>query len=211
MAELDIPVHDPEAVRQATEAVLSRPEFAEARPAWWEEVLRIIGEMLDRLVTTAGSGGRGSVIGVVVLAAFAAAIALGVIRFGRTLGRDPAVDMTVEGPVGRSAADWLAEADRHERQGEWRAALRCRYRALLADLAAQGLVEEVAGRTTGEYLASVTADVPDAAASFAAATAAFERAWYGHGEVGAADVERFAATVHQVLRDAEVTAGAASA
>lgn len=209
LADLDVPVHAPETVRRITESVLSRPEFDEARPSWWEQVLRIISEVLDRAFSAAGSGGRGSVIGIVILAAVGVLIAFAVLRFGRTMGRDPGVALTVEGPVGRSARDWLDDAQRYEQQGRWREALRCRYRALLADLAAQGLVEEVPGRTTGEYLDQVCSEVPAAAEAFTAATRRFERAWYGHDDVTPGHVEEFSVVAHEVAGQAGITAGAA--
>ena len=51
----------------------------------------------------------------------------------------------------RTAAQWRAEAAAHDAAGRWREALRCRYRALVAELAGRGLVEEIPGRTSGEY------------------------------------------------------------
>src|SRR4029450_4451834 len=60
-----------------------------------------------------------------------------------------------------------------------RAALRSRYRALAPDLASRGLVEEVPGRTAGEYRRQVGRALPEAATDFAGATELFEVAWYG--------------------------------
>ncbi len=104
--------------------------------------------------------------------------------------------------VGRSSRDWLVEAAEHEAAGRRRDAVRCRYRALLADLAAAGLVEEIAGRTSGEYLAAVESDVPAAAEAFADATRRFELAWYGATPVDATDADAFAAVARRVVRDA---------
>jgi hypothetical protein len=53
-------------------------------------------------------------------------------------------------------------------------------------LAARGLVEEVPGRTAGEYRREVGRAVPAAAADFAGATELFEVAWYGRSDTGAA-------------------------
>jgi hypothetical protein len=69
--------------------------------------------------------------------------------------------------------------------------LRCRYRALVADLATRGVLEEKPGRTAGEYRAELRGTVPAASQSFAGATALFERAWYGGRPAGADDAERF--------------------
>jgi hypothetical protein len=96
----------------------------------------------------------------------------------------------VSGPR-RPAAEWLADAAACEARSDWRGALRCRYRALVADLAQRGLVEEIAGRTTGEYRAAVAETLPASADLFAGATELFELAWYGDGPTDAAATARF--------------------
>jgi hypothetical protein len=103
----------------------------------------------------------------------------------------------------RPAAEWRAEAEAHETAGRWRPALRCRYRALVADLASRGLVEEVPGRTTGEYRRQVDAAVPDVAPAFDGATLLFEGAWYGGRDTGADDAARFRALEARVLAGVE--------
>lgn len=204
MAELPVPVRDPEEVRRVTEAVLARPEFLEARPTWWQELQRLIGDLIGRLVDLVGGGGRGSVIGSVVLVALALVGAFVVLRFSRTMRRDPSLAVAVEGGVGRTPAQWLSDAQSHEAAGQWRHAVRCRYRALLAELAAAGLLEEVPGTTAGEYLSQVRRDVPTADGRFTAATRLFEAAWYGHASLDQADVRAFAAAATDVLRAAGV-------
>ncbi|QBI21198.1 DUF4129 domain-containing protein [Egibacter rhizosphaerae] len=101
---------------------------------------------------------------------------------------------------GRTAASWRSLAEAHEHDGEWRDALRCHYRALLAELVAAERVEEVPGRTPREYLAAVSEDAPAFTSPLEAATDAFEAAWYGHQPVGPDDVEDVRA------RDAEIRA-----
>ena len=199
MADLPAPAVDPEQVRRITESVLARPEFLEARPSWWRQGLRWIVDQFLRLFSAIGGDNRGSTIGTVAIVVIAIIIAFVVWRFTRTVRRDPGQDVAIEGGYGRTAADWLADARALEASGHWRDALRCRYRGLLAALAAEGLVEEVPGRTTGEYLTAVTEDIPTAADPFRVVTRAFEEAWYGHHHVGAADVEAFAGDARRVL------------
>jgi hypothetical protein len=107
--------------------------------------------------------------------------------------------MDVDTDVGRPPTDWQAEALAHESAGEWREALRCRYRAMVAALAARGLIDEVPGRTSGEYRAVVTRSVPGAAPDFSGATELFERAWYGGKPTGPEDSARFRELSERVL------------
>jgi hypothetical protein len=79
----------------------------------------------------------------------------------------------------RTAEQWRQEADRLAAQGNYREALRCRYRALVAELADRHLIDQVPGRTSGDYERTVRALVPEAAEQFSSATRLFERCWYG--------------------------------
>jgi Domain of unknown function (DUF4129) len=80
----------------------------------------------------------------------------------------------------QTAEQWRQEADRLAAQGNYREALRCRYRALVAELADRRLIDQVPGRTSGDYERAVRALVPEAAEQFSAVTGLFERCWYGH-------------------------------
>jgi Domain of unknown function (DUF4129) len=107
-------------------------------------------------------------------------------------------------PAGRrrSAAEWRAEAEAQERAGAWREAVRSRYRALVADLAARGLVEEVPGRTAGEYRREVGEALPAVATDFAGATELFEVAWYGRSDTGAQEASQLRDLSDRVLQRA---------
>ena len=110
--------------------------------------------------------------------------------------------VTIAGNRSRPAAAWRAEAEDHERAGEWRHALRCRYRALVADLAGRGVLDEIPGRTAGEYRSELAVAVPAAGPPFAGATELFERAWYGGRPTGAGDADRFRHLEAEVLEAA---------
>ena len=204
MADLPAPAASADDIRRITRNVLSRPEFGEAEPSLLDRVFRAIGDFFGRLVDVVGAGGRGSVIGTLVLLGVAGVFVWAVVRFTRTVRTDPTRDVVVAGQIGRTAAQWLDEAAACVADGRWRDALRCRYRALLAELAAAGLVEEVAGRTSGEYLAAVEADVPGAAEAFLAVTRRFEAAWYGHVPTSAQDLEAFEGAASTVSEDAGI-------
>jgi hypothetical protein len=208
--ELPVPVVTGEQARRAVSDVLSRPEYADLEPNLLERardtVLAAIGRALDTLAGT----GAGTALGYVVLVVLIALVAALLWRLLRSLRPDAGVAGPLTGAVGRSPQEWLDEADAHERAGEHRQAVRCRYRALIARLAERGLVEEVPGRTAGEYLAAVRTDLPAAADAFAQATAVFEAAWYGPAEVTSRDVADMRDATQRAERSAGVEAMAAT-
>ena len=99
----------------------------------------------------------------------------------------------------REPLNWRREADEHRRAGRYRDALRCRYRALVGDLARRGLIDEIPGRTTGEERAQLHGVSPAAARPFDRAADLFDGAWYGDVAVDAADDDTFVALEREVL------------
>jgi Domain of unknown function (DUF4129) len=197
--DLPVPEHDPGEVRDATRRVLRRPEFQPAQRSpiqiAWDWLMERLGILLGLLA----SGGAGSIVGLVVVLLIMAGVFLLIVRFSRGITRDPAIAAALPAVPRRSGASWRAEAEAHERAGEWRQAVRGRYRALVADLAARGLVDEIPGRTAGEYRGEVRRNVPTAAAEFADATELFELAWYARWPTGPDDASRLRALSDQVL------------
>jgi len=191
-SSLPVPGSDPAEVRETADRILARAEFGDQRSLLqraWDWVF----EQLDQFVGTLLGGSGGDVFGWAVVIVLAAVAAFFAVRFTRGVRRDPASAPGVAGATRRPAEDWRADAEAQERAGDWRAALRCRYRALVADLAGAGLVEEVPGRTAGEYRRQVLTSVPDRAGDFAAATDLFEAAWYGNRPAGADEARQVAA------------------
>jgi len=189
---------DPDSVRRAAHDILAQPQFRTPAPSLLDRARHWLGQQFTRALDDV-LGGHLSVVGAIVLVVVAAALAAlvvwavrgrrgGVVRFG-----PPVSD------VRRPPADWLAEAAACEASGDWRAALRARYRALVAELARRGLVDEVPGRTTGEYRAEVRDALPGSAATFSGATDLFERAVYGHADVGPDDAAELQALADAVL------------
>ena len=72
----------------------------------------------------------------------------------------------------------------------------------MADLARRGVLEEIPGRTAGEYRVELGGAVPAAGPSFAGATELFERAWYGGRPTTAEDAHRFRDLEARVLEAA---------
>ncbi len=200
MLDLPVPTRDPDQVHRAAREVLSQPEFREAgRPLLsriWAWLLGRIGELVAALIGTSA----GSIVGLLLTLLILGGVAVLALRFARGMTRDPEVAAAIPSAPRRSAEDWRGEAEAHERAGEWRNALRCRYRALVADLAGRGLVEEVPGRTAGEYRGEVQRNAPAAAEAFAGATELFESAWYGRTATGAGEASRFRDLAGRVLQ-----------
>jgi hypothetical protein len=180
----DGPGGDPERVHRVVREVLSRPEFRPPERSLLERAVDWALEVIGRLLGALAGSGAGGIVGLLLLALVLAGVGLLAARLSRGLTPSPEVAAAMPGVRRRSAAEWRAEAQAHERSGAWREAVRCRYRALVADLATRGLVEEVPGRTAGEYRREVGRAVPAAAADFAGATELFEVAWYGRADTG---------------------------
>jgi Domain of unknown function (DUF4129) len=200
--ELPVPVRDPDQVREAVREVLSRPEFQPPDRPILDRLLDGALELIGRLLAAIGGSGAGGIVGLVLLALVLLGVAVLAARFSRGLTPSPEVAAAVPGGARRSAADWLAAAEAQERVGAWREAVRSRYRALVADLDARGVLEEVPGRTAGEYRREVGRALPDAAADFAGATELFEVAWYGRADPGARQAARLRDLSGRVLRRA---------
>ena len=200
--DLPAPQEGPAEARRRAEEILARPEFRpEPRPL----VLRLLDELSELAGKVVGGIGPGNaVIAWVAVAAVSALLAFGLWRAIRALQTDPGAPgggVAVDGRR-RPPADWRAEAAAHEAAGRWRDALRCTWRATVAELAGRGLVEEVPGRTTGEYRAGVARSLPAVAAPFSEATRLFEDAWYAAVDVGPGEAARVRALGDQVLAEA---------
>ena len=190
---------DPDSIRRAAHAIVSQPQFRTPSPSLIDRARHWIGREVSRALDRALSGHLG-VIGGIVLFAVVVLLAWLVVRTVRGSRHTG----TMHGPsvalVRRLPAEWLAEAALCEARGDWRGSTRARYRALVAELARRGLVDEIPGRTTGEYRAEVAANVPTVAAPFGGATDLFELAVYGHGAGGPTDAAELSALVERVMQ-----------
>jgi len=182
-------------VRQRAHEILSRSEFGR-HESLVQRVLEWIVDQLRRFNFGIG-GGPGFVGDLVSLAVFGGVILLLVMlvrAFLRRTRSEPEAaedDLSIELEEGRAAIDWRSDAERFEAAGEWREAMRARYRELVAALVEERVLADVPGRTTGEYLSEYTAARPEGGAAFEALTRLFEGVWYGGADTGAEDNERF--------------------
>lgn len=192
---------DPGAVRRAAHDILSRPEFQPPYESPIDRLRHWVGQQIARVLDAAFSG-RVTLLGAVVLGAIAVLVVYLGVRAVRGVTRDPAARGVVFDGPRRPPADWLAEALACEQRADWRGALRARYRALVAELARRGLVEEVAGRTAGEYRRAVEASLPRSAEEFGGATELFELVVYGDGTSGPPESARLEELSARVLAGA---------
>jgi len=91
--------------------------------------------------------------------------------------------------------DWHRIAEEALARGDLAAALRARYRALLAALEARGVIPDAPSLTAGECRKAVAGGLPGAYPAVARATSIFEQAVYGRAPLTLGEVD--------ALRDAE--------
>lgn len=198
-AELTLPRAPADEVREAADRILARAEFREEPKSLLQRAQDWLFERLGEILADLFQGEGGTVLGWIILAVLVAASVFFAVRFGRGVSRDPGLRVGPPVAPRRSAADWRADAEANEAAGNWRGGLRCRYRALVGDLAVRGVLEEVPGRTAGEYRGQLGANLPAAAADFGGATALFEAAWYGNRPTGPDESARFKALAESVV------------
>ena len=194
---------DPAEARQRADEILAQPEFRPPEPTFLERIFEWIGERLGDVFSAVGQGAGNTVVAVVLIGALLAVIGLLAYRastqsgrVGRTGGTGDAVLVEVE--ERRSVTAWLDLAREHEAAGEWREALRCRYRALVGGLIERRLLRDVPGRTAGEFRRELATTAPAVAAPFADASELFEEAWYGNRPTGPEESTRFQTDARRV-------------
>lgn len=182
----------PEEVRRLADEILERSEFDEPEPNLLERISTWVGDRVQDVVDAVSGGGVFTVLAVLVVLA-------GLWFLGRWLWRrdrsrrrrHPVEGVWLDEVRRRTPAEWRAEAEELEARGEWKLALRARYRALVGELLAAGVVDDAAGRTTGELRAEVATAAPEKAAAFAAASDLFDLAWYAGRPTGPEENVRF--------------------
>lgn len=184
------PAQPASVVHRDTSAILAEPQFRHGSPSWLASLDNSVGHFLDRLFGALFSSDGLTVAGLVVAGLILLLAVYLATRFATRVTRDPGIDVRPSGPAVRRPVEWKAEAAVHEAAGEWRDAVRCHYRALVAELAERGVVEEIPGRTVREYEREVGARLPPSADLFVAASDIFELVWYGYEQSGPEQNER---------------------
>jgi hypothetical protein len=189
-----------EEARQRAEDILARPEYRPPDKSLLQRAFDWLDEAVRSFLNSLLSGGAASIVAWIVLAALVGVVVVVALRVSRSVQRVPAVPIDNDPAPRRSPRDWSAEAERHEAAGEWKDAIRCHHRSLVATLIERELLRDVPGRTTGEFRAELHEHAPDSTVvAFALASDLFEAAWYGDAPTGAEQVARFRQLADQVL------------
>lgn len=204
---------DPEEVRDEARRILEQDRYQ--APTQDRNVLQRVRDWIaDRLpdlpsIDGAPREGGQDVLGVVTIIVIVALVGAGVAwvvvntrRRRRGDDEDEATDADVDVEPLRSPTEWSAEAERCEREGEHRGAVRARFRATTTRLADRGLVADTPGRTAGELRADMAERAPAAVASFALLADLFERTWFGRVPAGPDDAATARRLADQVLEQA---------
>jgi hypothetical protein len=170
---------DDDTARRWLTQELSKPEYASARPNWFDLLSRRIAEWFDSLSLGGGHGAPGwlAVIGgglVLVIVVFA------LLRFGlpRRSRRTRARRVGGEVADTRSAEQLRAAADRAAAQGDWSLAVIERFRAIAASLAERTVVTVQPGTTAHEVALQAAGAFPAEAAALRGAADTFDAARY---------------------------------
>lgn len=206
--ELPVPGPGPDEIADRADAIARRPEFRQTQ-SWLERAGGWLDDLMSDIVGGLASGGVGGLISWMILAALIGVIVWLLIRLTPAAGLARAASteavVTTQGPGATeflTGAEWRREADRLAAAGDYDEALRARYRALLADLIDRGLIEDIAGRTPGEYRRDLQAGAPsEVAEPFSSATDLFEAIWYGPEDADRTHLGRFEENERRVLEE----------
>ncbi|MFN8053109.1 MAG: DUF4129 domain-containing protein [Acidimicrobiales bacterium] len=206
----------PPEVRDRMRDIFNRPEFQRSKnpvQRLWERFMDWLSRHFSPDIGGTSWGGPiGQLVvwtALVLLLIGLAVIIYRVVRSRRPRRSEERAEATVSIEDERDAAEWAGAAADFEARGEWKEAIRCRYRELVTRLVDDGVVSSSAGRTTGELRADVAAAAPEVSDAFDEATLLFELPWYAHQPTDAADNQRFR-TLATTVTDHRRLAGAAS-
>jgi hypothetical protein len=204
LGDLPTPDPPPDAVREKADQIMSDSQFRSGAKSLMKRVLDWISDRF-RIPFSAAAGGN-TVVGFVILLLCLAGLVYVVSRIRFALpasGGADEIDIDIDIERDRPADMWRVDAEKAEADGEWKLALRARYRWLLGELIDRQLLVNVPGRTPGEYRTDLARIRPDQATTFATATDLFERAWYGNEPTGPDVNRQFRTCAEQVIAAAE--------
>lgn len=148
--------------------------------------VEILADLLFRLFRYEGIGTVGTWLLLIVVVA---GLVWLVRRLGLGIGIVPERRSPEAAARAESAVDWRRLAEEAAARGDLAEAIRCRYHALLTELAANGWVREDPSLTAGEARAAVGRRRPELYPDVARATGVFERVAYGLTEPGPDDLD----------------------
>jgi hypothetical protein len=183
--------HDPQVVRDLARRILDGPPYRAGEPGTLRRTLESVLDAIGRVLGDAlgAVGGTPAVAWTIALLGLALlAIVVWRATRGATLGRRVPRAVPDAGRV-RSAADWMAEADRHLAAGDLDAGLRARYVAAIVTLEERGLLDVRPGRTIRELDAQLADRLPELAPRLAEAGRRVEPVVFAGRAATRADLE----------------------
>jgi hypothetical protein len=199
---------DRDEAREAARRELSKRIYGAHEPGWVQRALswffRTITEALAKASAVMPGGGLGLVLLVVALIAVIVLLRLnlGPLRRSDILGER---GMSARA---KTAEDYRREAVEFAAAGDWREAVRARFRAVIRELESRGVIDQRAGRTAGEIAAEASASMPSVAADMRAAAETFNQIWYGGRAATEAAYLRVVSLDEQVGRTRQTTMAA---
>ncbi|MFE0879336.1 DUF4129 domain-containing protein [Streptomyces smyrnaeus] len=168
--------------REDAERELSRPEYHEHDPNFFQRALDWLWDRIGDLLSAAAGAAPGGWIGLAVLALV---LVLLLVALRLRLGKLRAQPATGAAPLFadrlRSAADHRAAAESHAAADHWGAAVQERMRALVRSLEERALLDPRPGRTADEAAAEAGTALPDHADQLRVAARTFDEVTYaGH-------------------------------
>ncbi|PWB96080.1 DUF4129 domain-containing protein [Homoserinimonas hongtaonis] len=170
---------DREEAREWVLGELSRREYQESKPSWFDQLAADFWDWLTSLEITATDGQQG--IGLLLLTlAVAAVIVTAFIVFGRpALARRTRISATIFGDDdARTAAQMRSAAQSAAAQGRWSDAVLDLFRAMARDLAHRAVVTIAPGTTAQAFSARASSAFPASTTDLAKAAEIFDSVRY---------------------------------
>ncbi len=208
LAEVD-PI-DRETARDAAEQELSKRIYKAHEPGLVQRAIEWVIDKLNELLGRASSVMPGGLPGLLLLVVLVVAVVvllrvgLGPLRVQDLLSdRDPRARL-------RTADDHREQAAQAAAAGDFREAVRARFRAVIRELEQRGVLDQRAGRTAGEIAAEAGLAMPSIAADVRSGADLFNEIWYGGRQATEAAYQRMVALDALVGRTRQSTMAAAT-
>ncbi len=167
---------------------LTDPSPLQRFMSWvWEHVVKLF----SNVVNITPGGVPSLVVVILVIVALVVAMRLGL---GPTHLRDALTDRR-RGARVRSAEEYRAEAESLAAKGDFKEAVRARFRAIIRELEERAVLDPRPGRTAGEIAREGSTAVPAIREDLHAVAGTFNRAWYSRMPATRAD--------YDLVRDAD--------
>lgn len=165
--------------REAAENELRKPVYRFGEKGLVERAVDWFMDRLDRVFDELVRVTPGGVPSLILLAVAIVALAVALrVGLGPTGIRDVITDRR-RGAGSRSPDEYRAEAERLAAEGDFKEAVRARFRAVIRELEVRGVLDPRPGRTAGEIAREGGDAVPAIGDDLRAVAATFNEIWYG--------------------------------